>query len=138
MTPNDLQRLTSISKKILQVPWVFFHILIEQGMYIWNIKIINSITSALILFFIRVKKQIDGQRDKNIFKNHEIFIPDTSLTYAQPLQKILLKSIVYFEKYGSFTFLPWPLSMTERDLATSISQKPVKFRKRYLAFLQSI
>ena len=60
MTPDDHQTPTSISHEKWEVPWVFFHILIVQGIYLYNIKVIEPLTSALI-YFLRIMLHDDHQ-----------------------------------------------------------------------------
>ena len=103
MTPDDHQTPTSISHEKWEVPWVFFHILIVQGIYLYNIKVIEPLTSALIFFLYVYKKRKNGKKKKKKMRN-QILITRSSLANAQPLQKVSLKSIVYFEKYGFFNF----------------------------------
>ena len=67
MTPDDHQTPTSISHEKWEVPWVFFHILIVQGIYLYNIKVIEPLTSALIFFFCMFIK--NGKMVKKNEKN---------------------------------------------------------------------
>ena len=62
MTPDDHQTPTSISHEKWEVPWVFFHILIVQGIYLYNIKVIEPLTSALIFFLYVYKKRKNGKK----------------------------------------------------------------------------
>ena len=64
MTPDDHQTPTSISHEKWEVPWVFFHILIVQGIYLYNIKVIEPLTSALIFFLYVYKKRKNGKKKK--------------------------------------------------------------------------
>ena len=135
MTPDDHQTPTSISHEKWEVPWVFFHILIVQGIYLYNIKVIEPLTSALIFFLYVYKKRKNGKKKK---MRNQILITRSSLANAQPLQKVSLKSIVYFEKYGFFNFWGQVGGGHEVCFATSISRKPLKIKKKYLAFLSFI
>ena len=62
MTPDDHQTPTSISHEKWEVPWVFLHILIVQDIYLYNIKVIEPLTSALIFFLYVYKKRKNGKK----------------------------------------------------------------------------
>ena len=79
MTPDDHQTPTSISHEKWEVPWVFFHILIVQGIYLYNIKVIEPLTSALIFFLYVYKKQKNDKKIKlkkieEPNTNHQVFL----------------------------------------------------------------
>ncbi|CAL4069761.1 unnamed protein product [Meganyctiphanes norvegica] len=81
-------------------------------------------------------KRTDRQTDlkNNFIETPKKFIR-SSLAYGPPFLQILFKSIIKFEKYCQMNFSVLELLGSNGDFEMSITQKPLKFKKRKFSIL---